>query len=101
VGRGAVFNGRFAKEGCVLEYEPSAEIKMTRRREKWFVSVTDDRLLDDSVGVLRLSNGGGRLAFPRRRPIFPHVSLSSRTRSAPAGFIEPCLSSPANKPPSA
>jgi bifunctional non-homologous end joining protein LigD len=27
-------------------------------------------------------------------------SLSSRTRSAPAGFIEPCLPSPADKPPS-
>ncbi len=26
-------------------------------------------------------------------------SLSSRTRSAPAGFIEPCLPSPADKPP--
>ena len=25
-------------------------------------------------------------------------SLSSRTRSAPAGFIEPCLPSPADKP---
>jgi bifunctional non-homologous end joining protein LigD len=27
-------------------------------------------------------------------------SLGSRTRSAPAGFIEPCLPSPAHKPPS-
>ncbi len=27
-------------------------------------------------------------------------SLSSRTRSAPAGFIEPCLPSPADEPPS-
>ena len=27
-------------------------------------------------------------------------SLSSRTRSAPAGFIEPCLPTPADKPPS-
>src|SRR6478735_374504 len=27
-------------------------------------------------------------------------SLSSRTRSGPAGFIEPCLPSPAHKPPS-
>ena len=37
----------------------------------------------------------------RRRPIFPAMSsLSSRTRSAPAGFIEPCLPSPADKPPS-
>jgi hypothetical protein len=27
-------------------------------------------------------------------------SLSSRTRSGPAGFIEPCLPSPADKPPS-
>src|SRR6476659_10240181 len=27
-------------------------------------------------------------------------SLSSRTRAAPAGFIEPCLPSPADKPPS-
>jgi ATP-dependent DNA ligase len=27
-------------------------------------------------------------------------SLSSRTRSAPAGFIEPCLPSAADKPPS-
>src|SRR3954468_4353090 len=27
-------------------------------------------------------------------------SLSSRTRSAPAGFIDPCLPSPADKPPS-
>jgi ATP-dependent DNA ligase len=26
-------------------------------------------------------------------------SLDSRTRSAPAGFIEPCLPSPAGKPP--
>ena len=28
-------------------------------------------------------------------------TLSSRTRSAPASFIEPCLPSPADKPPSA
>jgi ATP-dependent DNA ligase len=35
-------------------------------------------------------------------PIFPAMSsLSSRTRSAPGGFIEPCLPSPADKPPSA
>jgi len=27
-------------------------------------------------------------------------SLSSRNRSGPAGFIEPCLPSPADKPPS-
>src|SRR4030081_2874788 len=27
-------------------------------------------------------------------------SFSSRTRSAPAGFIEPCLPSPADRPPS-
>ena len=27
-------------------------------------------------------------------------SLNSRTRSGPAGFIEPCLPSPADKPPS-
>jgi hypothetical protein len=27
-------------------------------------------------------------------------TLSSRTRSGPAGFIEPCLPSPADKPPS-
>jgi ATP-dependent DNA ligase len=32
--------------------------------------------------------------------MFPAMSsLSSRTRSAPAGFIEPCLPSPADKPP--
>ena len=37
----------------------------------------------------------------RPRPIFPAMSsLSSRSRSAPAGFIEPCLPSPADKPPS-
>jgi hypothetical protein len=34
---GGVFNGRFAKEGCVLDPEPSVETKMTRRKEKWSV----------------------------------------------------------------
>ena len=37
----------------------------------------------------------------RPRPIFPAMSsLSSRTDQPPAGFIEPCLPSPADKPPS-
>jgi len=42
--------------------------------------------------------------MPQRGPTLNYLpamsSLSSRTRSAPAGFIEPCLPSPADKPPS-
>ena len=39
--------------------------------------------------------------LPSPLPYLPAMSLlSSRTRSAPAGFIEPCLPSPADKPPS-
>jgi ATP dependent DNA ligase domain len=49
---------------------------------------------------------GARRAYlmPQRGPTLNYLpamsSLSSRTRSAPAGFIEPCLPSPADKPPS-
>jgi hypothetical protein len=42
-GRGGVFNGRFAEEGCFLDSEPSVETKMTRRKKKW--SVLDYRAL--------------------------------------------------------
>ena len=43
--------------------------------------------------------GDSRFWLPS--PIIPTMSsLSSRTRSGPAGFIEPCLPSPADKPPS-
>jgi ATP-dependent DNA ligase len=42
-----------------------------------------------------------RFAFRPGRSYLPAMSsLSSRTRSVPAGFIEPCLPSPADNPPS-
>ena len=68
----------------------------------------DTLLLVDSpasVGLyLSTSNSATfRFVSARTRPIYIYramSSLSSRTRSAPAGFVEPCLPSPAEKPPS-
>ena len=39
------------------------------------------------------------LAFPRANYLPAMSSLSSHIRSVPSGFIEPCLPSPADKPP--
>jgi hypothetical protein len=63
-GRGGVFNGRFAEEGCFLDSEPSVETKMTRRKEKW--SVFDYRTSltrEITLGVARA---------PQLGPASPH-----------------------------
>jgi len=41
----------------------------------------------------------GWIRLPRARPYISELSWSSLSRSTLAGFIDPCLPSPADKPP--